>query len=153
MDWQRGAETAVKLSSEGGGIDRVHIEGVRGQALVLSGDIVQVQIDGHLDTGAARPSNPTVVVIVRDVRGYNVYGLSADAAAGLSLVGDTFSVCFAIPMRLASGRYSLTVKLEDRRSDTLFRLIDKHVGACAFTIDASGAQPFLGIADLAGRVL
>ena len=153
MDWQRGAETAVKLSSEGGGIDRVHLEGVRGQALVLSGDIVQVQIDGHLDTGAARPSNPTVVVIVRDVRGYNVYGLSADAAAGLSLVGDTFSVCFAIPMRLASGRYSLTVKLEDRRSDTLFRLIDKHVGACAFTIDASGAQPFLGIADLAGRVL
>ena len=54
------------------------------------------------------------------------------------------------PADLAPGRYHITVRLENRGSDTLFEPIDKQVGLLSFEIVRS-RQSFLGVVDLQVR--
>lgn len=153
MSWDRGAAGGGRMSSEGGVIEHVEVRSESGAQSFRFGEKLEVSVRGSLESGALRPVNATVAVIVRDIRGYNVYGLSADVSSGVRVEGNAFGVEFEIPVRLATGRYTLTAKLEDRRSESAFRLIDKHVGICFFDVDASGAEPFLGTADLGGCVV
>ena len=153
MQWHRDEADSVRIRSEGGRIEHAGIQGCHGHGMLESGETATIEVSGTLDAGSERPANPTVGVVVRDMRGYNLYGLSADADDGLTVEGDAFRVRFEIPMRLTSGRYTLTVKLEDRRSATVFRLVDKKVGACAFHVDASRGPAFWGTVDLGGRVV
>lgn len=153
MQWHRDDSGSVRLFSGGGRIEHACIQGTRGHHVLDSGEIATIDVSGRLDEGAERLRNPTVVVVLRDVRGYNLYGLSANVEGGLAILGNEFRVRFEIPVALASGHYTVTVRLEDRRSSTVFRLVDKKVGVCAFQVDASRSRPFWGTVDLKGRVV
>jgi len=63
-----------------------------------------------------------------------------------------FHCRFRLPLRLADGRYSLTVRLEDRRTQQLAPVLDKHVGVCHFRV-VDAANGLLGSVDLGGEVL
>ncbi|MBK6960444.1 MAG: ABC transporter ATP-binding protein [Gammaproteobacteria bacterium] len=126
-----------------------HPDGATGE--FAAGDAIGVRVAGRVH---APEVVPAVALMLRDVRGYNLYGLIARASRGeLTLGADgAFECRFRLPLKLAEGRYSLTVRLEDRRTDQIAPVLDKHVGVCNFRVTGR-EQRFLGSVDLGGEVL
>lgn len=58
------------------------------------------------------------------------------------------AVTFTFRASFAAGHYFLTLRLEDRQTDTIFLPVDKQVGA--LTLNVAGTEPrdFLGLVDL-----
>jgi lipopolysaccharide transport system ATP-binding protein len=145
-------EAGVRFASDRGAVESVEIQRAGEGASFQTGEEVVVCVRGQLDT--ARCPNPAVSVVLRDVRGYNLYGLTARADRQQVRVSDSgaFESRFRIPLNCAAGHYSLTVRLEDRRTSRIMTLLDKRVGICGFTVDAP-ERTFLGSVNLFGQVL
>ncbi|TWG40995.1 lipopolysaccharide transport system ATP-binding protein [Acidovorax delafieldii] len=62
--------------------------------------------------------------------------------------GESGTVTFHVPAILAAGRYYITIKLMNGRTEETSLLIDKQVGILSFDTVARGNDPFLGIVDL-----
>ncbi|MGE3297444.1 MAG: ABC transporter ATP-binding protein [Porticoccaceae bacterium] len=150
LEWHAGGAGA-RFAGQRGSIVEVAIEqpGVTGE--FAAGSTLVVRVAGRLaDAGIL----PAVALVLRDVRGYNLYGLLASAARGqVAVAADGGFHCrFRLPLRLAEGYYSFTVRLEDRRTSQIAPVLDKHVGVCHFrVIDA--APGLLGSVDLGGEAL
>jgi lipopolysaccharide transport system ATP-binding protein len=142
----------TRFQSRRGAVEDVAIEhpdAVTGE--FAAGDVIGVRVAGRVHAPEVAPA---VALILRDARGYNLYGLLARASGGeLTLGADgAFECRFRFPLKLAAGRYSLTVRLEDRRTDQIAPVLDKHVGVCHFRVTGRD-QGFLGNVDLGGEVL
>lgn len=150
LTWHAGA-VGARFESRRGAIEVVAIETAGGAGGEFpAGSVLGVRVTGRLFEGGIAPA---VVLMLRDVRGYNLHGLLAQGTDRLAVDADgNFHCRFRLPLRLADGRYSLTVRLEDRRTQQLAPVLDKHVGVCHFRV-VDAASGFLGSVDLGGEVL
>lgn len=110
------------------------------------GESIGIEVEAEYETGFAHPA---VMVIVQDRRGLALGGqvfplVDAEVGAG-GLVRARLSV--TMQGRLAGGRYSITLRLEDRVSAEVPVLIDKQ--SSVLTMELSGAtSDFVGPVDL-----
>jgi glycosyltransferase involved in cell wall biosynthesis len=96
--------------------------------------------------------NPFISLIVQDRRMIDVGGnfFPLDGAPD----GEGWkraSIIVRFRANLAAGRYHITVRLEDRASETIFQPIDKQVGLLSFEVLES-SKSFLGTVDMDMRV-
>ena len=94
---------------------------------------------------------PRIQITVRDTRGYNLYGYS-NHFAGVQLQRDAegyISVRFSFATRLQLGRFTVTVRLDDRHSEHDIRLLDKQVGMLDFEVIGK-ERVFDAVVDLSG---
>lgn len=151
LAWQADAE-GVRFQGRRGEVEGVEIEHSDATtSKFATGDDLRVRVWGRI---YAPDVMPAVALTLRDIRGYNLYGLVARASRGeLAVDPDGAFVCrFRLPLRLAGGNYSLTVRLDDRRTEQIAPVLDKHVGICNFRV-VCPHQEFLGSVDLGGEVL
>jgi hypothetical protein len=106
---------------------------------------IQAQVDPKI-------KNPSISFILRDHRGYNIYGTStARLRQQLTLdENNQATVFFSLSPALSPGSYSLAVSLNDSLSPEMTILLDRHVGVGAFQIIEHTAE-FLGVVDLHAR--
>lgn len=140
----------IRFSTRKGAIDAVEIGHSGSGDQIAAGNVLTVSVAGRVKQDGIEPS---VVAVLRDARGYNLYGLVACAGQGQLKMdaSGAFACCFHIPLNVAPGQYSLTVRLEERRSDAVVTVLDKHVGVCRFTVH-SPHRTFLGAVNLFGSV-
>lgn len=97
-------------------------------------------------------THPRVQVTVRDLRGYNLYGFS-NHFANVKLQRDEHGyvqVRFSFTTRLQLGRFTVTIRLDDRRSEHDIQLLDKQVGLLDFEVLGS-ERTFDAVVDLSGH--
>lgn len=150
LRWSSKGGSAVRFGSEKGEISAVDVKTPSGKYIVATGDEVTVTVGGRIVDPEVTPA---VSLVLRDVRGYNLYGLTALAAKGGVEIGaeGSFTARFTVPLHLAKGQYSFTVRLEDHRTDRISTLLDKHVGVCRIAVEGAPRQ-FLGAVNLFGSV-
>ena len=113
---------------------------------ILSGDMTVIRIHARIDSVV---KNPNISFILRDQRGYNIYGTST-MDLGLKLEVDENHECvvlFSFTANLAKGSYSLVVRLADFCSSKIQMPIDKQVGVGTFQI-IENKNNFSGVVDL-----
>jgi lipopolysaccharide transport system ATP-binding protein len=104
-------------------------------------------------TARVAPSirRPRLTLIVRDLKGYTLFGFNNDLAK-CTLTPDAEGVVrgrFSFTCALQQGDYSVAIRLEDHLGDSLNILLDKRLNAVNFKV--VGEQPaFLGVVDLDG---
>jgi len=87
-------------------------------------------------------------VIVQDRRMLQIGGRSFDLAGTRGADGMVRArVQCSFPAKLAQGRYFITLRLEDRRSEDAFFPLDKQAGLMSFEVLRQG-KDFLGTVDL-----
>lgn len=117
-------------------------------AVFHQGKVASLLIRAHISDQVL---NPRIQVTVRDLRGYNLYGFSNHFAA-VQLQRDAqgfVTVRFSFVTRLQLGRFTLTVRLDDRRSEHDIRLLDKQVGLLDFEV-IGRERVFDAVVDLSG---
>jgi len=143
----------IAFGTGGGTICQAELEGpARKRGFVYKGESVQLTLTAQVHEQII---NPRLVFVLRDQRGYQLYG--ADTLEhGLTLIPDNqgyIRACFCFPAELAPGEYSLTVKLDDYRTDHVNVVLDKQISICTFRVVANAQQrEFLGAVDLKGTV-
>lgn len=151
MHWKNVSNGAAGFSmKKASRIDDVDVVSVDSRPVIRSGESVTVAVEGHIGD---RDVVPVVSLMLRDARGYNIYGLKAHADRGHLDIDENgaFTSSFILPMHVAKGDYSFTVRLLDYRTERVFEVLDKHVGVCRLTVEASG-EGFLGSVNLHGEV-
>ena len=100
----------------------------------------------------ATVKSPRIAFMLRDQRGYNLYGTDTmKLKFPLAVDGQAhMQVLFALSPRLAPGSYSLVIRLEEMLSRQVNFLLDKQVGVAAFQVIQSGGE-FGGVVDLDAR--
>lgn len=99
-----------------------------------SGERIVVEVVARLFQAVSRPR---ITVILRDLRGYNLYAFN-NAHQGIELpVSEDGLVHARISFAgdLQAGEYALTVRLDDALTDELCELLDKQVNAAIFRIN------------------
>ncbi len=96
-------------------------------------------------------AHPRVLVAVRDARGYTIYarGLLGEELSELDS-GPEFRLLRAsmpIKLILASGRYFVSVSIQDYVSEKVFTLLDRKVGIACIDV-VSQPRHFNGVVDL-----
>ncbi|MCY1479123.1 Vitamin B12 import ATP-binding protein BtuD [compost metagenome] len=79
---------------------------------------------------------PRITLVVRDLRGYNLYAVN-NTQANLDLEPDDEGMLrtrITFAGDLQAGEYALTLRLDDARSDNCCELLDKQVNAATFRI-------------------
>lgn len=115
----------------------------------LAGEPMMLRIRARVD---ATVKSPRIAFMLRDQRGYNLYGTDT-VKLKFPLAVDEHGrsqVLFALSPRLAPGSYSLVVRLEEMVGRKLNVLLDKQVGIAAFQVIQSGGE-FGGVVDLDAR--
>jgi lipopolysaccharide transport system ATP-binding protein len=100
---------------------------------------------------AASVRRPRLAMIIRDLRGYNLFGFNT-VYAGCKLVADSDGVLggrFTFACNLQPGDYSVTVRVSDFISETDSELLDKQINAVTFKVVAD-TKAFDGVVDLGG---
>lgn len=117
-------------------------------AIFHQGDVAALVIRARISDQVVCPR---IQITVRDLRGYNLYGFSNHFAdVELQRSADGYVVArFAFVTRLQLGRFTLTVRLDDRRSDHDILLLDKQVGILDFEVIGS-ERVFDAMVDLSG---
>jgi lipopolysaccharide transport system ATP-binding protein len=128
---------------------RILDEDFRETTAFLSGNMIVIRIQAQVDP---KIKNPSISFILRDHRGYNIYGTStARLRQQLTLdENNQATVFFSLSPALSPGSYSLAVSLNDSLSPEMTILLDRHVGVGAFQIIEHTAE-FLGVVDLHAR--
>lgn len=96
---------------------------------------------------------PRLTLVLRDVRGYNLYAVN-NSQLGLALVtGDNglIRVRFSFVADLQDGDYALTLRLDDAISENVQVLLDKRVGVISFRIE-SPQKRFDAVVNLHGSI-
>lgn len=122
----------------------------RQSSSVLSGEQVTVVVKASTNEPVL---SPVLSVMLRDARGYNLYGLQAFGANNeIEVIDGVLTARFQMPISLAAGYYSFTVRLEDMPTKQMAELLDKRVGICSFSVEDKGID-FLGSVNLGGKVM
>ena len=106
---------------------------------------VKVQVDPLVKT-------PSIAFILRDQRGYNVYGTDT-INMGLQLELDAnqqATIFFSLSPVLRAGSYSFVVALNDFYTFKVSMLLDKQVGVGTFYVIENKSK-FLGVVDLQAK--
>lgn len=149
LNWKADAEAKARFASKEAEIISVEVQGDEGERNFQSGDRVRVQVRCQLHEPGLTPA---IILILRDARGYNIYGLKALGDRVCQEADGQVSAGFEIPLHLAEGSYSFTVRLENSKTDRINYLLDKHVGICGFTV-TDPQKDFLGGVNLHGRIV
>ncbi|MEL7939854.1 ABC transporter ATP-binding protein [Pseudomonas delhiensis] len=114
-----------------------------------SGELIVVEVSAQLFQPVKRPR---LTLILRDLRGYNLYALS-NSHQGVELPvheDGRLRACISFTGDLQAGDYSLTLRLDDARSDSLCELLDKQVNAAILRI-LSAHKRFDAVVNLRGH--
>ncbi|MDH0287774.1 ABC transporter ATP-binding protein [Pseudomonas sp. GD04087] len=98
-------------------------------------------------------SKPCVTVVVRDLRGYNLFAFNNhhhDEELSRDRDGNIHA-CFSFVADLQAGDYALAVRLDDAFSPNIFRMLDKKVNAAGFSVFRDKKQ-FDAVVNLHGRI-
>lgn len=99
-----------------------------------SGERIVVEVEARLFQPVSRPR---ITLVLRDLRGYNLYAFN-NSHQGIELpVGEDGLLRARISFAgdLQAGDYALTVRLDDALTDELCELLDKQVNAATFRIN------------------
>ncbi|SDH99818.1 lipopolysaccharide transport system ATP-binding protein [Pseudomonas delhiensis] len=99
-----------------------------------SGERIVVEVVARLFQPVSRPR---ITLVLRDLRGYNLYAFN-NSHQGIELpTGDDglLHVRISFAGDLQAGDYALTVRLDDALTDELCELLDKQVNAATFRIN------------------
>jgi hypothetical protein len=139
----------MRFGGEKGHILHVAIgAGAEEQNCFYSGDRVWLDLKAQIAPDVKRPR---LAIVVRDLRGYNLFAFNT-AFAGAALKPDDNGIVggrFSFDCALQAGDYSVTVRVEDYISETANALLDKQIGAVTFKVLTRGKK-FEGVVDLAG---
>lgn len=116
----------------------------------LSGDEITIRIQIEVPPQVQKPG---VTFMLRDERGYNVYGIDT-TTLGMQLDFDeknTNVMFFTLSPTLRAGSYSLTVTLQSLYTPKIGMLLDKLVGVSPFAIIENKSK-FLGVVDLQAKM-
>jgi len=94
---------------------------------------------------------PRLTLIVRDLKGYTLFGFNNDLAKS-PLKPDPNGLIrgkFSFACDLQQGDYSIAIRLEDHLGDSLNLLLDKRLNAVNFKV-VGDQSAFLGVVDLDG---
>lgn len=114
-----------------------------------SGERIVVEVSAQLFQPVARPR---LTLILRDLRGYNLYAFN-NSHQGIELPvheDGRLRACISFTGDLQAGDYSLTLRLDDARSDNLCELLDKQVNAATLRI-LSSRKCFDAVVNLRGH--
>lgn len=116
------------------------------QSAFSTGDTVTVKIEVEYDQTVKHPAVSLVLHDHRMVdlagRYFRIEGKRAESGLSRAALEVNF------PASLNGGQYFLTVRLEDRLSDTSFFPIDKQVGALSLHVIRPADKFFIGMVDL-----
>jgi lipopolysaccharide transport system ATP-binding protein len=143
-----GQEAKTGFGTKAGSILDVSVMDIKftRTAAFLAGDQIVICIHACVD---AQVKNPNIAFMLRDQRGYNIYGVDT-AGFGLELQKDEngrMRVFFSFSPVLAPGSYSLVIRLEEYSISNDYLLIDKQVGVGSFQVIENGNN-FLGAVNL-----
>lgn len=116
-------------------------------ALFSTGDPIRIRIELEFDETIARPA---VTILLYDQRMVEIggkYFLVRQDRAMLNQAGRT-TLEVVLRTNLNNGSYFLTLRLEDRLSDSQMLPVDKQVGALSFRVVRPANRHFLGLMDL-----
>jgi ABC-type polysaccharide/polyol phosphate transport system ATPase subunit len=116
----------------------------------LAGDAITIRIQIKVSPQVQAPG---VTFLLRDERGYNVYGTDT-TTLGMQLELDeqnTSTTFFTMSPTLKAGSYSLTVALHSLYTSKINMLLDKIVGVSPFIIIENNSK-FLGVVDLKAKI-
>lgn len=147
--WEADADKVRFGNSKGEILSCELVQGVQNGS-VRSGNTIQVKVTAVCSSVLAQP---VISLMLRDARGYNLYGMQASSLKGevRALPDNQIEAAFSFKADLAAGHYSFTVRLEDYRTDKVSELADKHVGICDFSVHEE-EKTFLGSVNLRGQV-
>jgi lipopolysaccharide transport system ATP-binding protein len=144
-----GASETDQVHREKGRLGTVHMGcGDESRNYFRGGERVWVEVTGSVSPQVARP---VLGMVVRDLRGYNLFGYSTFFAR-FPLKADAngqISGRFSFTCNLAAGDYSITARLEDYLSENLKISIDKRINAIIFKV-ITDEKKFQGVVDLNG---
>ncbi|MCP8464772.1 ABC transporter ATP-binding protein [Pseudomonas sp. ZM23] len=145
------ARESQDLSGEAGQIISAVLAGDGGgRGFFVSGEYVHVDVVAQISKSVLRPR---VTLVVRDIRGYNLYAIN-NSQLGCDLVvgcNGFFQVRFGFIADLQDGTYAVTVRLDDAVSEGAFCSIDKKVGALTFRVE-SPQKKFDAVVNLHGTI-
>lgn len=111
----------------------------------MQGDEITLRVSVKMQTSVR---NPSLSVIVQARRMMDIGGAFFPINKNNARDGWFCSeITVTLPASLARGRYSITLRVEDREDDLNFQPIDKQVGALVFEV-LSEKQDFLGSVPL-----
>jgi lipopolysaccharide transport system ATP-binding protein len=114
----------------------------------MRGEDVDLVIDVEYGSGIR---NPHLAVLIQDRKMLPIGGQSFPLPGAPEADGKIrWRTRCSFPARLAGGRYFVTLRLEDRRSDEVFLPVEKQAGILSFEVLEQG-RSFLGTVDLGMR--
>jgi ABC-type polysaccharide/polyol phosphate transport system ATPase subunit len=115
------------------------------------GELLKTKVTAWVDETVV---NPEIVLQLRDLRGYTIYGTDS-LSAGLTFTSDErekglIRVEFAFDVSLAAGEFAIALGLNDRLDDGSVILHEKLIGSLPFIV-LEGVKKFHGAVDLNAR--
>lgn len=143
--------SSAKVDFDSGKVlSAVVVGSIAKQAMFNGGERVFVNV--HVKVGCD-VRRPCVTVVVRDVRGYNLFAFN-NRHHGQELSRDdegNIHTCFSFVADLQEGEYALAVRLDDIYSPNALRMLDKQANAATFAVCRETKQ-FDAVVNLHGRV-
>lgn len=142
-----GREKAFAFGTAQGRVVRaVFTESGTMQSGFATGDRVDVDVEVEYDATVA---SPAVSLILCDYRMIEIGGRYLPVARNDSSTAmRRATVRFSFPCSLNTGNYFLTLRLEDRISDSDLHPVDKQVGALAFMVTRPAHLHFIGVCHM-----
>lgn len=142
-----GTDKAIAFGTDQGKVTQaVFVETGSTQSAFSTGEQIQVEVTVEYD---ATIDNPAVSIILCDYRMIELSGCYFPIRknpGGSNITKST--VRFSFRADLNNGNYFLTVRLEDRISDSNLIPVDKQVGALSFNIVRPAHLFFIGVVHL-----
>jgi lipopolysaccharide transport system ATP-binding protein len=140
-----GSGQAAFGTDEGRIVSAEFAEGGGQFAGFIAGEQITIVVDTEY---SAAVEHPHLSVIVQDRRMLQLGGrcFALVGTRGTDGVVRARVQC-TFPARLAQGRYFITLRLEDRRSENAFFPLDKQAGSMSFEV-LRQSKDFLGTVDL-----
>lgn len=142
-----GRDKAIAFGTDQGHVVRAVFSGTGSvQSAFSTGEVVEVEVDVAFDSTIKKPA---VSIILCDYRMVEIAGrfLSIEAAeTGRATARAT--VRFSFRADLNAGTYFITVRLEERISNTELIPVDKQVGALSFVMTRPPKLHFIGLVNL-----
>jgi lipopolysaccharide transport system ATP-binding protein len=156
--WASGGKTPVARKKEVGGA-RIAFGTAEGEIISAKftntgshyssfayGEMVDIAIGYRFNKAVLLPN---ISITIQEARLLVVGGKNFDIPASDSNSDwQDGTITFRFPAILAAGRYHVTIKLMNGRTEETSLLIDKQVGILSFDTIARGNNNFLGIVDL-----
>lgn len=142
-----GKDKAIAFGTDQGRVVRaVFSDTGSAQSAFATGDPIEVEVEVEHD---ATMSNPAVSIILCDYRMIELSGRYYAIAKNPDDRGITKSVVrFSFRADFNSGNYFVTIRLEERISDSNLIPVDKQVGALSFNVIRPPKLHFIGMAHL-----